>query len=155
VEAWVNYILFEELVFNLDGYTRSFYLHQDRGGKLRPGPVWDHDLAMGHQFPGGTRFTQWWYIARHAPHGWVPRLMADRAFSQKMARRWVVLRQDILSDAAIERRLDAFAAPLLPGPADRNFQRWPILGVPRPFTDSKYITVATSTYSEQISALKQ
>lgn len=155
VEAWVNYILFEELVFNLDGYVRSFYLHKDRGGRLCPGPVWDHDLALGHEFPHGTRFTQWWYIARHAPHGWVPRLVADPVFFQKMAQRWAALRQDVLSEAQIEARLDAMAAPLLSGPADRNFRRWKILNVKSPFTESKYITVATKTYPEQIAALKR
>jgi hypothetical protein len=110
---------------------------------------------MGHQFPRGTRFTQWWYIARNAPHGWVPRLVADPAFAGKMAQRWVALRQDVLSDAQIEKRLDAAAAPLLSGPADRNFQRWKILNVKCPFTEAKYITVATKTYPEQIAALKR
>jgi hypothetical protein len=155
VDAWVNYILFEELVFNLDGYTRSFYMHKDRGGKIRPGPVWDHDLAMGHQFPGGTSFDQWWYIERHAPHGWVTRLVSDAAFSRKMAERWAALRKDVLSDARIDARVDAFAAPLLSGAADRNFARWKILDDKSPFKESKYITIATANYPDQIVALKK
>jgi hypothetical protein len=155
VDAWVNYILFEELIFNLDGYTRSFYLHKDLGGKIRPGPVWDHDLAMGHQFPGGTRFTDWWYIERNASHGWIPRLMADLAFAGRMSERWAALRKDVLSDAQINARIDAFAAPLLCGPADRNFQRWKVLDVKSPFKESRYITVATATYSEQLVELKK
>ena len=54
VDDWVNYILFEELAFNLDAYVRSFYLQKDRGRKIRPGPVWDHDLGLGHEFPPST-----------------------------------------------------------------------------------------------------
>ena len=84
VDDWVNYILFEELVFNLDGYMRSFYLQKDRGGKIRPGPVWDHDLGLGHQFPEGTSFTQWWFT--HAR-----RLTAGSRGSwtiRRSARRW-------------------------------------------------------------------
>jgi hypothetical protein len=154
VDDWVNYVLFEELIFNLDGYVRSFYLQKDRGGKIRPGPVWDHDLALGHQFPQGTRFTNWWYIERKAPHGWIPRLMADPDFVTKMAARWLVLRKTVLSDAQIEARIDLFAAPLLAGAADRNFQRWKELNVQRPFKPDGYITIATATYSEQIVALK-
>ena len=154
VDDWVNYVLFEELVFNLDAYVRSFYLQKDRGGKIRPGPVWDHDLGLGHEFPMGTSFTQWWYVDRNAPHGWVPRLAADPDFVAKMSRRWTALRQDVLSNAQTEARIDAFAAPLLFGAADRNFQRWRILDVERPFKPDGYVTIATATYPEQIAALK-
>ena len=155
VDDWVNYILFEELVFNLDGYVRSFYLQKDRGRKIRPGPVWDHDLGLGHQFPAGTSFTQWWFVGRKAAHGWVPRLMDDPAFVRKMAERWSTLRKGVLRDAQIDARIDTFAAPLLSGAADRNFDRWKILNVKHPFTMSAYITIATPTYPEQLVALKQ
>jgi len=154
VDDWVNYILFEELVFNLDGYTRSFYLQKDRGVKIRPGPVWDHDLGLGHQFPNGTSFAQWWFT-QAGTHGWVTRLMDDPDFSRKMARRWSELRKGVLSDAQIEARIDSFAAPLLSGAVDRNFERWKILNVRSPFTQSPYITIATATYPEQILALKK
>ena len=155
VDDWVNYILFEELVFNLDGYVRSFYLQKDRGRKIRPGPVWDHDLGLGHQFPQGTSFTQWWFVGRNAPHGWVTRLVDDPAFHAKMAQRWRDLRKGALRDAQIEARVDAFAAPLLAGAADRNFARWKVLNVKHPFTQRAYITIATATYPEQIVALKK
>jgi len=73
-----------------------------------------------------------------------------------MARRWAALRQDVLSDAQIEARIDVFASPLLSGAADRNFQRWKILSVERPFPKpNDYITIATATYPEQIVALKK
>ena len=155
VDDWVNYILFEELAFNLDAYVRSFYLQKDRGRKIRPGPVWDHDLGLGHQFPPSTSFDQWWFVGRHAPHGWVPRLMDDPAFVKKMALRWSTLRKGVLRDEQIDARIDTFAAPLLSGPADRNFQRWRILNVRSPFTDRPYITIATATYPEQIAELKK
>src|SRR5439155_21337001 len=105
VDDWVNYILFEELIFNLDGYTRSFYLQKERGAKIRPGPVWDHDLALGHQFQSGTSFTHWWYT-QTGSHGWVIRLGADPDFSRKMTQRWTALRKDVLSDQQIDPRLD-------------------------------------------------
>ena len=155
VDDWVNYILFEELAFNLDAYVRSFYLQKDRGKKIRPGPVWDHDLGLGHEFPGGTSFKQWWFIARNAPHGWVPRLMNDPAFAAKMAQRWAELRKGVLRDAQIAARIDAFATPLLSGAADRNFDRWKVLNDKTPFSMRDYITIATATYPEQIVALKK
>jgi hypothetical protein len=156
VDDWVNYILFEELIFNLDAYIRSFYLQKDRGGKIRPGPVWDHDLAMGHQFPRGTPFDDWWFIKRGPPHDWGRRLMTDPAFVAKMALRWAELRRGVLSDPQIDARLDEFARPWLSGAADRNFQRWKILNIERPFPrPHDYITIASSTYPDQIVALKK
>jgi hypothetical protein len=156
VDAWVDYILFEELIFNLDGYVRSFYMHKDRNAKLRPGPVWDHDLALGHQFPHGTSFEEWWYVRRAAPHGWIKRLVADPNFIGRMAERWRVFRRGPLSDSALETRIDEFARPLLSGAAARNFSRWPILAVERPFPKpNDYITIASETYAEQITALKR
>lgn len=155
VDDWVNYVLFEEFVFNLDGYVRSFYFQKDRGQKIRPGPVWDHDLAMGHQFQQGTRLTVWWFTVAGA-HGWIRRLMADPEFLAKAARRWAVLRQGVLSDAQVEARIDSFAGPLLSGAADRNFERWKVLNVKCPFPKpNNYITIATATYPEQIAALKK
>ena len=41
-----------------------------------------------------------------------------------------------------------------PAAAERNFDRWKILNVKSPFTQTPYITIATSTYPEQIVALK-
>jgi hypothetical protein len=155
VDAWVNYVLFEEVIFNLDGYTRSFYFHKDRGGKICPGPVWDHDLALGHQFQRGTSFKVWWYTQTGA-HGWITRLTSDPAFSGKMAERWRALRLDVLSDEQIDARIDLFAAPLLSGAADRNFARWKILGLERPLPKpTDYITIKSDTYSGQIVALKR
>jgi hypothetical protein len=154
VEDWVNYILFEEFIFNLDGYTRSFYLQKDRGRGIRPGPVWDHDLALGHQFQNGTSFTQWWYT-QAGRHGWIRRLVDDPGFMKKMAARWGELRKTVLSDEQVAARVEAFAAPLLPGAADRNFQRWRVLDVERPFPKpNDYITIKSDTYPEQITALK-
>lgn len=112
-------------------------------------------MALGHQFPGGTPFTDWWYIKREPPHGWFRRLATDPDFSRKLAQRWTALRKGVLSDVETEARLDAFAAPMLSGAADRNFQRWKILNVERPFPKpNDYITIATATYLEQIAPLK-
>lgn len=155
VDAWVNYILFEELIFNLDGYERSFYLVKDRDKKIRPGPVWDHDLALGHQLPRGTRFTDWWYARRPRPNAWVLHLMRDPDFRARMAQRWAALRQGVLRDSEIAARIDTYAAPLMTGAADRNFDRWPILNMRIPPHKLRNITIATRTYPEQIAALKE
>jgi len=88
-------------------------------------------------------------------HGWITRLTADRDFVKRMARRWEELRKNVLSNAQVDARIDSFAAPLLSGAADRNFDRWNVLDVERPFPKpNDYITIATDTYPKQIGALK-
>ena len=72
-----------------------------------------------------------------------------------MAQRWTALRKGVLSDGQIATRIDAFAAPLLRGPANRNFDRWRILDMEVPPHRSMNITIATDTYPEQITALKK
>jgi len=37
-----------EITSNADSYQYSTYLHKDRNGKLRAGPVWDYDLTYGN-----------------------------------------------------------------------------------------------------------
>ena len=81
--------------------------------------------------------------------------MDDPAFVRKMALRWRELRKGVLRDGQIEARIDTFAAPLLSGAAERNFDRWRILNLRSRFTQSPYITIATATYAEQITALKK
>ncbi len=154
IDDWVNYFVFQELIFNLDAWVRSFYLCKERGGKIRPGAVWDHDLALGNQFPQGTTFTNWWYIPRNPPNGWITRMMGDPAFREKVVERWARLRPGVLSDAQLDARVDSIAAPLLAGAADRNFDRWKVLNVERPFHEG-YVTFATKTYPEQLDALKK
>jgi hypothetical protein len=90
------------------------------------------------------------------PHGWITRLMEDPAFLKKMEQRWFALRQGVLADAEIEQRIDSFAMPLHSGAADRNFERWNILNVERPFPKPYgYITIKSAMYLEQITALKR
>jgi len=152
VPAWVNFVLFEEFIFNLDAYTRSFYMHKDRGGKIRPGPVWDHDLSLGHQFQNGTSFNVWWYAQVRSP--WFSRLAEAPGFRKQMAQRWSALRKDVLSDTEVDKRIEAFAAPLLTGAAERNFARWGTLDEARPLSRPiDYVTIKSSTYREQITAL--
>ena len=156
VDDWVNYILFEELVFNLDGYVRSFYLQKDRGGKIRPGPVWDHDLGLGHQFPDGTSFTQWWFVGRKCASRLGP---AAHGRSGVRRRRWRSAGANCEKASCATRRSTRASMPsprrCSPAPRTGTLQRWKILNVESPFTMGAYITIATATYPEQIAALKK
>jgi hypothetical protein len=130
VPSFVDVVIINELSRNVDGYIRSTYLHKDRGGKLAAGPLWDYDLAWG---TGGIRrnleIQGWQYEQQRVnppANDWFSRLFQDPAFVDRVAARWQELRGGVLSDAALDARIDELATPLA-GAADRNFQRWPNL----------------------------
>lgn len=48
IPSFVDFMLINELASNADAYQYSTYFHKDKGGKLRAGPVWDHNLTYGN-----------------------------------------------------------------------------------------------------------
>ncbi|HLA56718.1 MAG TPA: CotH kinase family protein [Flavobacterium sp.] len=48
VPTFVDFMIINELASNADAYQLSTYFHKDRGGKLRAGPIWDHNLTYGN-----------------------------------------------------------------------------------------------------------
>jgi hypothetical protein len=61
--SFVNFMLINELASNADAYMYSTFFHKDRNGKLRAGPVWDHDLTYGNDL-----FI--WGFDRSKPNVW-------------------------------------------------------------------------------------
>jgi CotH kinase protein/Chitobiase/beta-hexosaminidase C-terminal domain len=156
VDSFVDYMIINELSRNCDGYVRSSFLTKDRGGKLTAGPLWDYDLAWGN---GGVRdnlaVEGWQYPLNSAgsrpANDWLIRLNQDPAFVARVAARWQHLRATDLSDAAIDARIDANAAPLTAA-ARRNFTTYPILDQARLVNWVR--TPATETWQEQLDYLK-
>jgi hypothetical protein len=48
IPSFVDFMIINELASNADAYQFSTYFHKDKGGKLRAGPVWDHNLTYGN-----------------------------------------------------------------------------------------------------------
>lgn len=48
IPSFVDFMIINELDSNADAYQFSTYFHKDKGGKLRAGPVWDHNLTYGN-----------------------------------------------------------------------------------------------------------
>ncbi|HEX9980690.1 MAG TPA: CotH kinase family protein [Flavobacterium sp.] len=46
--SFIDFFIINELASNADAYQLSTYFHKDRNGKLRAGPVWDHNLTYGN-----------------------------------------------------------------------------------------------------------
>lgn len=160
VASFIDYFLLTELSKNVDGYRISTFLHKQRfseGGKLVAGPLWDYNIAWGNAnyCQGGN--TTGWEINFNSICGgsgalqnpfWWNRLLDDPLYANDVNCRWTTLRQSTLSDAALFQFIDSMAN-LLEIPAQRHYQKWPILG--------NYVwpnNFIGQTYQEEIAYLK-
>ena len=145
VASFIDYFIINELTKNIDGYRLSTYMHKDKGGKLKMGPIWD--LNIGYNIGGRVPDDDWiinyneyqpddlWLI-----HFWWKRLMEDPQFKSQLKERWTLLRTNILSTEAILGLIDNTSNYLTEnGAIERNYARWPITSI---------------NYNDRINALK-
>ncbi|CAN5545708.1 hypothetical protein BH20ACT17_BH20ACT17_00580 [soil metagenome] len=120
--AAVDYVLLQELFRNPDAFQASTFMAKGAGERLKLGPIWDLDTAMGNSRRGTFASTSGWISRDRA---WGSRLLADPQFRRALKLRWRTLRARGLR-ASLFRTLSASVRELGPA-AGRNFGRWPIL----------------------------
>ena len=146
---------FVEIAKQIDGYRLSQFFWKDRGGKLKNGPLWDYNLALGNaNYLFGDIPTGWYYtqpdIQGAGGYYWYPRLHQDTASAYPYElRHWDLyweLRRGLFATANIGGEIDAESAALLNGSSTtvgnsmaalpplqenavmRHYRRWPLLG---------------------------
>jgi len=141
VESFIDHMLLNELSRNVDAYRLSTYMYKTKDkvddlGQLYMGPVWDYNLAFGNaDYCRGFDIEGWAYdFNEDCPddywqvHFWWKRLLEDPNFAARVKDKWMKLRNGKFSDANINAWIDGFEAQL-EVPQERNFQRWPVLGI--------------------------
>ena len=128
VDTFVDVFIINELTRNLDAYTRSAYYYKDRGQPINAGPLWDFNLTLGMGFGTNLQVEGWQFQERNVASDWFRILGSDPEFLARVSQRWAELRQNLLSNAALEQRIDALAAPLAAASV-RDFARWPVADV--------------------------
>lgn len=134
--SFVDFMLLCEISKEVDKYRYSTYFHKEKdsdGGKFFAGPAWDFNLGYGnvdYWSPGIT--TSGWIYTDVQPGNWSiiywwKRLMEDPYYRNLTKTRWVQLRQNVLTDAAIHSVIDSILIHIDEA-KDRNFVRWPVLG---------------------------
>ena len=134
VPSQVDYDIMRELSRNTDGASAFFSI--DRGGKLKMGPLWDYNQALGLSSLGtsalgyGYETFGWNGYYMRAGHwlAWWNELDDDPVYQQAWNDRWVELREGVLSTDALLAKIDGGAA-MLEEAQVRNFEKWDILGV--------------------------
>lgn len=137
VDSFVDFQIMNELANNVDGYRYSTFFYKQRdsqGGKMVSGPLWDFDLGYGNlNYSWRHQSTNQWCYSNYGPgepncmHWWA-RLMEDPAYVQKVKTRWSNLRKSVLHTDSVMAYMDR-QVYYLGAAVDRNFKRWPILGV--------------------------
>ena len=127
-DSWIDYHLLQTFSKNPDGLSRSVYFTKDRGGKLRAGPVWDFDRAMGSLDVRSAEWNEWSEPTDGTPfwtHGWWGDLARDPDFMQAWVDRWQSLRRGHLSSSRLTGLVRSLAGQIDPEAAARDMQRWP------------------------------
>ncbi len=157
MNSFIDFQVINEFANNVDGYRYStfFYKKKDSdGGKLFAGPLWDFDLCYGNVDYSPTNLaTDTWLYPHYGPNDgypmhWWARLMEDEDYKQAFAKRWKTLREGPFSTDSIMDDIDRQTG-YLGESVNRNFAKWPILGVkvwPNYFVGT--------TYTQEISYLK-
>ncbi len=153
--SFIDHFLLTEISKDVDAYRLSSYFHKDKDskdGRLKAGPVWDFNIAFGNQDDCNAAedfgYMYFEHCARANPFWW-GELILDSNFKNLAKCRWEELRSGPWSDAALFGYIDE-QAELLSAPAERNFDRWPILNQeiwPNP--------VVTGSFQGEINYLKE
>ena len=127
VSTFVDFMIIAEFSSNVDVYELSTYFHKDRNGKLRAGPVWDYNLAYGHdEFGSRSRYDVWQFDNNDntGPKFWKDLFDTDE-FRCYFAKRWFELTStgNVLDYNLICDRMDEIDAWISEG-VGRDNQRW-------------------------------
>lgn len=139
--AFIDYIIVNEVSKNYDAYRIDMYLYKDKSKKMRPGPMWGFDAAFantancnannvaGYAFNLGTSCG----AEPNLPAFWWSKLMTDTVFLQDLKCRYTDYRRagNQLDEAHIFQLIDSFSAYTnAQNAVTRNFAKYPIFGVP-------------------------
>ncbi len=130
VSSFIDELIVQEATKNSDAYGWSGFFHKDRMGKICAGPVWDFDQAMANStYNDGDLIAQWMVedFDDSMPRIWL-KLWQDKTFKEEVADAWLNYRSGPLRTDQVFAFIDS-VADYLNEAQQRNFQRWPILGV--------------------------
>ena len=114
IDTYIDWWLVHEITFNGEpNHPKSSYMHKDKGGKLKAGPVWDFDWGTFVPTTTTLRLSKALYYER---------LLSDPVFVARLKERWAELKPKF-------EEIPAFIEGekvRLSKSADINIQLWPI-----------------------------
>ena len=127
VSTFVDFMILGEFSSNVDVYELSTFFHKDDKGKLRAGPIWDYNLAYGHDEFGNRSLYYVWQFDNNdntGPKFWKDLFDTDK-FRCYFAKRWFEVSSEgnPLDYNEICSRIDEYDE-LITEAIDRDNQRW-------------------------------
>ncbi len=137
--SFINFFLLQELGHTIDGYRSSCFMYKDKDskdGKLTMGPMWDFNLSYGNaDYCQAFDTIGWQYEFNTVCQGYFPhvpfwwsKLLEDTTYQNSVQCRWKQLRETYLHTDSINNWIDSIAN-YLDESQQRNFIKWPILGI--------------------------
>jgi hypothetical protein len=150
----VDYLIINELSKNADAYLYSTYCYKDRtdrDNRVKFGPLWDYDLGFGNtHYQNGHKSTGWqWDEITNYRLG-IRRLLQDTELVAFLQNRWNSLRENVLSDAALNGFIDSLVNSVTEQRI-RNYEVWPIIDENPWYYNQTYII---SNYDQEIEYMK-
>lgn len=162
IDSFAKFWIIEELAKNIDGnFRKSTFMTKERGKKLILYHIWDFDIAFGNCDYMHTEFRpdsngiygddpEGWFVMtvdeQCKSNGLYQHLFRDSTFVATCKAHWEAVYPEL---CALPGWLEAEAA-VNRDSYDRNFQRWPVLGVqlwPNPWP-------VPADYDGELAALK-
>ena len=123
IDNWIDYFIIQELFKNVDVGWSSVYSYKLPGGRIKMGPLWDFDLAIGN-----ADYIDYgpenWYGMREHKNRWFKLMMAIPEVRDRFKDRYIEIYMNYIPELLESIWVMHEAkAPL----AQRNFNRWAIL----------------------------
>ncbi len=125
VGSWIDHHLLNTLAYNVDALRLSAYFHKDRNGKIKAGPIWDFDRALGSDDGRDSDPRSWNNIDYFFSLGWWGALFRDPDFLQAWIDRWWELRRGVFSDARLGALVDQMGNEIGAAAGARDVAKYP------------------------------
>jgi len=161
VNGFADFMIINEVTRNIDAYRNNAFMYKDKSKKMRPGPIWGFDNALGNTATCVSHVdTGWSYNlggtcpaeSKLAPFWW-SKLTTDTAYMKDLKCLYSEYRKPgrILDTVKLFAHIDSMANRLTAQNAvTRNFTQWPIWGVPL----VNEPTPMAANYADEVANLK-
>ncbi len=158
INSFIDFLILNEFAYNPDAYRLSTFMHKERLGKLKMGPIWDFNLGFGNDDRAAFNNASTWMFNFNnfysndgwLIHFWWKRLLSDPNFTDRLKSRWAALRTNTLSENNINETINKHITLLRNTKSiEKHFDRWRILGVKLPFNN-----FVGNSHQEEIDFLK-
>lgn len=123
MDSFVDWVILEEFMYNWDAhFVRNVFMYKEPGGKLKFGPVWDFDMALGNAGCPDWHYN-YYALSMNGPVGltWMTYLYQSPDFLARLKNRWSAVGERLYNTA--NATLDEML-PVMDPSFEENYWRW-------------------------------